>query len=354
MELYRAIHTVLDQYGRDLVAEERLLNFLSDYHAFEFKATRRVLQAFLQMGYGEKVLELDRQNAPDRMLKISNFTMQLMQEGFQKNHVSYVLGCVCYGLGWNGEMPEMVEEEQTADNVDMYNVTVNGLTFAMVGIYGGSFDMGATPEQGMYAAFDEKPSIQVSVDDFYLAETPVTQELWTAVMGDNPSHFKGDQLPVERVSWEDCDEFIRKLSLLTGMRFRLPTEAEWEYAARGGRQSTHKKYAGADDGTKSDFLWYKENSQSHSHEVKGKEPNELGLYDMCGNISEWCSDWYFNSYANSGQRKNPKGPSSGNSKVYRGGSWDDKAMNCRVSKRFCMNPIYKNKLVGLRLAATHL
>jgi formylglycine-generating enzyme required for sulfatase activity len=173
-------------------------------------------------------------------------------------------------------------------------------------------------------------------------------------MGDNPSHFKGDNLPVERVSWEDCQEFIKRLSIQTGIRFRLPTEAEWEYAARGGQYSKHNKYAGANDDAKSDYIWLKENSQSQSHEVKTKLPNELELYDMCGNISEWCSDWYFNSYANNGERVNPQGPASGVAKVYRGGSWDDKPMNCRVSKRFSMNPIFKNKLVGLRLAATNI
>ena len=214
--------------------------------------------------------------------------------------------------------------------------------------------MGATPEQGLYAAFDEKPSIQVSVSSFYLAEAPVTQALWTEVIGDNPSHFKGDILPVERVSWEDCQEFIKRLNIQTGMKFRLPTEAEWEYAARGGQYSKHLKYAGANDNTKSDYMWFKENSQSQSHEVKTKLANELGLFDMCGNISEWCSDWYFNSYANNGERVNPQGPASGVAKVYRGGSWDDKPMNCRVSKRFSMNPIFKNKLVGLRLAATNI
>ena len=205
-----------------------------------------------------------------------------------------------------------------------------------------------------YAAFDEKPSIQVSVSSFYLAEAPVTQALWTEIMGDNPSHFKGDDLPVERVSWEDCQEFIKRLNIQTGIKFRLPTEAEWEYAARGGQCSKHYKYAGANDDAKSGCMWFKENSQSQSHAVKTKSANELDLYDMSGNISEWCSDWYFNSYANNGERVNPKGPTSGVAKVYRGGSWDDNSMNCRVSKRYSMNPIFKNKLVGMRLAATNI
>jgi len=354
MELYNAIHTILDQYGKDLIAEEKLINFLSDYHAFDIRATKRIMQTFLQMGYGRQILELDLKATSDRSLKISNLSFQLEQEGFQKKHVAYVLDCICYGMGWQGELPEELDEEEEEVSIDKHFVSVGNISFAMVSIMGGTFDLGATPEQGLYAAFDEKPSIQVSVSSFYLAEIPVIQALWSAIMGDNPSHFKGDNLPVERVSWEDCQEFIKRLSIQTGIRFRLPTEAEWEYAARGGQYSKHNKYAGANDDAKSDYIWLKENSQSQSHEVKTKLPNELELYDMCGNISEWCSDWYFNSYANNGERVNPQGPASGVAKVYRGGSWDDKPMNCRVSKRFSMNPIFKNKLVGLRLAATNI
>lgn len=354
MELYKAIHIILNKYGKDLIAEEKLINFLSDYHAFDVRATRRVLHTFLQMGYGKQVLELDIQRATDRMLKINNISMQLAQEGFQKKHIAYVLDSVCYGMGWQGELPEELIEEEEEESIDKHYVSVGNVSFAMISVEGGTFDLGATPEQGLYAAFDEKPSIQVTVSSFYLAEVPVTQALWTAIMGDNPSHFKGDNLPVERVSWEDCQEFIKRLNIQTGIKFRLPTEAEWEYAARGGQHSRHHKYSGADDNDKSDYLWFKENSQFLSHEVKTKLPNELELYDMNGNISEWCGDWYFNSYANNGERVNPKGPSSGVAKVYRGGSWDDKAMNCRVSKRFSMNPIFKNKLVGLRLAATNI
>jgi hypothetical protein len=354
MELYKAIQTVLRQYGKSLIAEERLINFLSDYQAFDVRATKRVMQTFLQMGYGKQVLDLDVQNAPDKLLKVSNISLQLAQEGFQKKHIAYVLDCICYGLGWQGELPEAIDEVEEHESIDKHYISVNGVSFAMIHVAGGTFDMGATPEQGLYAAFDEKPSVQVTISSFYLAEVPVTQALWESIMGDNPSHFKGDALPVERVSWDDCMEFIQKLNLYTQTVFRLPTEAEWEYAARGGQFSKHKKYAGSNDDCKTDFMWFKENSLLQSHEVKGKLSNELELYDMCGNISEWCGDWYFNSYANNGEKVNPKGPSSGVAKVYRGGSWDDKAMNCRVSKRFSMNPIFKNKLVGLRLAATNI
>lgn len=353
MELYKAIHKILKDNGRNLIADEKLINFLSDFQAFDVRATRRVMQAFLQLGFGRKVLELDKQNDSEKMLQIDSMSLQLTQQGFQRRYVNYVLQSVCCGLGWQGELPNDIEEEYTEASVDRQHVAVSGgVSFDMISVAGGSFDMGGTQEQGMYASFDEKPPVQVSVSAFFMSETPVTQRLWAAVMGDNPSHFKGADLPVERVSWNDCQMFVKELHVQTGIAFRLPTEAEWEYAARGGSQSRHCKYAGAND--YDDYVWCKENSLSHSHEVKSKLPNELGLYDMCGNVSEWCSDWYFNSYVNNGSKINPTGPSAGKNKVYRGGSWNAKAVNCRVSKRYSMSPILKDKLVGLRLAVTLL
>ena len=357
MELYDALHEVLNTFGKEMIADEKLINFLSDYQSFRIKPTKRVIGTFLKMEYGKQVLELDMRNATsaEKEQLLENISMRLQfEEGFQKKHVKYVLDCINYAMEWQLECPKECEEEVETIAADKEYLTVDGVSFAMISIEGGTFDMGATPEQGMYASFDEKPSVQIEISDFYMAEMPVTQALWFAVMGDNPSHFRGDRLPVERVSWEDCQEFIKRFSLQTGIRFRLPTEAEWEYAARGGKYAKHCKYAGGNDDNILDYVWNKENSQSKSHEVKMKQPNELGLYDMSGNISEWCSDWYFNSYANNGARVNPQGPSTGVAKVYRGGSWDDKAMNCRVSKRFSMNPIFKNKLVGLRLAATKI
>ncbi len=360
MELYDALHTILNSFGKELIAEEKIINYLADYQAFRIKPTKHVLSAFLKLGYGKQVLELDNQDAStaEKEWLKSRFSMHLiMEEGFQKKHVDFVLNCICYGMGWQMDSPEVLPEESGEEkekSVDKRIVEVDGVSFAMVSIVGGSFDMGGTPEQGLYASFDERPSVRIAIDAFYLAETPVTQALWATVMGENPSHFKGDNLPVERVSWDDSQEFVKKLSIKTGIAFRLPTEAEWEYAARGGQHSKHLKYAGANDDGKLNHLWLKENSQSKSHEVKTKQPNELELYDMSGNISEWCSDWYFHSYAYNGEQVNPKGPSSGVARVYRGGSWDDKAMNCRVSKRFSMNPMFKNKLVGLRLAASNI
>lgn len=220
----------------------------------------------------------------------------------------------------------------------------------MAFIKGDNCYIGATPEQGIFASFDEKPAIPIKLDDFFLCTTLVTQELWQLVMKDNPSHLQGSTLPVERVSWEEAKIFMDKASLLTGINFRFPTEAEWEYAARGGVKTRHCKYSGADDNSLSQCAWYKDNSSGHTHPVGQKMPNELGLYDMCGNVSEWCQDWYFNSYAGSGTKNNPSGPPSGMYKVYRGGSWNDKSSACRISKRFFMNPQYRSKQVGFRLA----
>ncbi|MBE6234084.1 MAG: PEGA domain-containing protein [Bacteroidales bacterium] len=224
-------------------------------------------------------------------------------------------------------------------------ITVNGVSFDMILVEGGTFTMGATQEQGSDTESDEKPVHQVTLSDYYIGETEVTQALWKAVMGTNTSNFKGDRNPVENVSWDDCQEFIRKLNKLTRRTFRLPTEAEWEYAARGGNQSKRYKYSGSDN--INDVAWYSDNSGSKTHAVKTKSPNELGLYDMSGNVYEWCSDWY-GSYQSSTQT-NPQGPSSGSYRVLRGGSWYDDAGSCRVSYRNYYSPATRGYDSGLRL-----
>ena len=225
--------------------------------------------------------------------------------------------------------------------------TVNGVSFNMIAVKGGTFTMGATAEQGSDAYSGEKPAHQVTLSDYCIGETEVTQELWQAVMGSTPSYFTGNlHRPVEQVSWNDCQEFIKKLNQLTGKTFRLPTEAEWEYAARGGSQSQGYKYAGSN--TIGDVAWYENNSSSTTHPVKQKQANELGLYDMSGNVWEWCQDWY-DSYSSTPQT-NPAGPSSGSNRVYRGGSWYFNAWFCRVSLRDYGTPTFRGYGLGLRLA----
>ena len=205
--------------------------------------------------------------------------------------------------------------------------------------------MGATAEQGSDAESDEKPTHSVTVSDFYIGKYEVTQAQWKAVMGSNPSDFKGDNLPVENVSWNDIQEFITKLNAQTGKKFRLPTEAEWEYAARGGNQSKGYKYSGSD--SIDEVAWYGDNSSSTTHPVGQKSPNELGIYDMSGNVFEWCQDWY-GSYSSEAQT-NPTGPSSGSYRVLRGGSWYYYARNCRVSRRDSNFPDYRGSICGFRL-----
>ena len=226
-------------------------------------------------------------------------------------------------------------------------ITVNGVSFTMIKVEGGTFQMGATSEQGGDADSDEKPVHSVTLSDYYIGETEVTQELWQAVMGSKPSKFKGSQRPVERVSWKDCQEFITRLNQLTGKNFRLPTEAEWEYAARGGNNSQGYKYSGSN--TIGNVAWYDVNSNSQTHNVKTKSPNELGIYDMSGNVYEWCQDWYNSNYYSNSPQTNPTGPSSGFGRVSRGGSWYNGALYCRVSDRDGGNPDYRGNYLGLRL-----
>lgn len=229
--------------------------------------------------------------------------------------------------------------------------TVNGVTFKMVAVKGGTFTMGATSEQSNPSS-GEKPTHTVTLSDFAIGETEVTQELWLAVMGTNPSQWTINlQCPVDNVSWNDCQDFLEKLNELTGMQFTLPTEAQWEYAARGGASSKGYQYSGSN--TLDDVAWYTKNSQMtemypyRTRPVKLKQPNELGLYDMSGNVREWCRDWY-GSYSSSLQT-DPTGPSTGLNRLYRGGCWALSAPNCRVTCRTPSSPtsgVYN----GLRLA----
>ena len=245
-----------------------------------------------------------------------------------------------------GDEPVNPEEPQTE------TFTVNGVTFTMVAVEGGTFTMGATAEQGSDANNLEKPAHEVTLSSYSIGQTEVSQALWQAVMDSNPSYFNGGnygtnlQRPVEEVSWNDCQTFISKLNQLTGKTFRLPTEAEWEFAARGGKLSQGYKYSGSN--TIGDVAWYTSNSSSTTHPVATKAPNELGLYDMSGNVWEWCQDWY-GSYSSDAQT-NPVGPSTGSSRVYRGGGWLSETRGCRVSFRNDYAPSNTSNFLGLRLA----
>ena len=275
-------------------------------------------------------------------------------------------------------------------------IKAEGVVFKMIRVDGGTFTMGATPEQ-VDAQIQERPAHKVTLSTYYIGETEVTQELWNAVMGDNPSRFSPAKTyaqcsyehfvldakrlgeaypgmvriptraewdavmspgrsmlqPVEWVSWNDCQEFCRRLSLITGKTFRLPTSAEWEYAARGGNKSKGYVYSGSNN--PDDVAWYKDNAfdvgEGHpdygTHPVKSKKPNELGLYDMSGNVLEWCSDWWGDYSA--GAETNPQGPATGEWKVLRGGHWGHYSYETRVSNRTNNHVGGKNDNTGLRL-----
>jgi formylglycine-generating enzyme required for sulfatase activity len=264
--------------------------------------------------------------------------------GLQHNTTYYVRAYAVNskGTSYGDEVSFTTTEEVMA----IETITVNGVSFKMIKVDGGTFTMGATSEQGSDAWGNESPTHQVTLSYYMIGETEVTQELWQAVMGSNPSTFSGANLPVERVSWNDCQTFISRLNQLTGKNFRLPTEAEWEYAARGGNKSKGYKYAGSN--TSGDVAWYIDNSSNKTHPVKQKQANELGLYDMSGNVWEWCQDRY-GSYSSSAQT-NPTGSATGSYRVYRGGSWRYDAGGCRVSARRNFGPTETSHDLGLRLA----
>lgn len=223
---------------------------------------------------------------------------------------------------------------QGGGSAQIETFNVNGVPFEMVRVEGGTFSMGSYSGES-----DEQPVHSETVGTFYIGKTEVTQRLWSAVMGSNPSNFRGENLPVENVSWFDCQEFVDRLSRLTGRIFRLPTEAEWEYAARGGNKSRNYTYSGSNDLYR--VAWYTENSGSTTHPVGQKLDNELGIFDMSGNVWEWCSDNYSSSYSQ---------PRNSSNRILRGGSWSNGASYCRVAYRNYSAPGGRSSNLGLRLA----
>ena len=231
------------------------------------------------------------------------------------------------------------------NNGSSHTFIANNVMFEMVRVEGGTFTMGATAEQASDAFSDELPTHKVTLSPFLIGKYEVSQTLWFAVMGENPSVNTGINLPVDNVTWNECQTFITKLNELTGKNFRLLTEAEWEYAARGGNKSKGYKYSGSNN--LGDVAWYIDNSNNTSHAMGTKAPNELGIYDMTGNVMEWVSDWK-GSYS-SGAQTNPTGPDSGTYRVNRGGSYGNVERLSRITNRNSIDPNMSSKTMGLRL-----
>ncbi|MDE5612603.1 MAG: SUMF1/EgtB/PvdO family nonheme iron enzyme [Odoribacter sp.] len=246
-----------------------------------------------------------------------------------------------------------------------FTETVSGVSLEMVYVQGGTFQMGASEDDD--EAFDwEKPDHEVTLSDYYIGKYEVTQGLWERVMGttieeqrdkaieywneDLDLYGKGSENPMYYVSWNEAQEFCTKLSQLTGKKYVLPTEAQWEYAARGGAKSQGYKYSGGNDIDEVAWYWGNSAEKYSTSPVGLKKANELGIYDMTGNVWEWCSDWYSSNYYANSPQTDPVGPETGSYRVYRGGSWDIHAQYCRVSFRGDRSPYFRNKGLGFRVA----
>ena len=304
---------------------------------------------WVYMPQGNRMLKVKHANYAPVMVTFADYGVEKVESN--RTYELVVVTYPQYAITPN-EINQSVKPQQStpqkpptvSDNTISIPVK-DGISIDMVRVEAGTFTMGATPE--MKDSYDnEKPTHKVTLtNDFYIGKYEVTQTLWQTVMGNNPSAFKGDNLPVETVSWDDCQEFICKLNSITGKKFRLPTEAEWEYAARGGKKSRGYQYSGSNN--ISDVAWYFDNSGRYNHIVGSKQANELGIYDMTGNVWEWCQDW-IGSYSSSPQA-NYTGATNGNDRVVRGGSWCSHAMLCRSSCRRSYAPSDRRIYLGLRL-----
>ncbi len=221
---------------------------------------------------------------------------------------------------------------------------LDSIQMNMVWVTGGTFIMGDNMGE-----LDEKPAREVVINGFAMSKYPVTQRQWEVIMGFNNSDYKAcTECPIDNVSWKDAQEFIRRLNLMSGKHYTLPTEAEWEFAAKGGGGNKSYIFSGSDNIEV--VAWHAGNSERRPHVVGEKAPNQLGLYDMTGNMWEWCQDKYGRFYYEENIKYSPEGPKDGVGRVRRGGSWFTSAKNCRNSSRSHVNEDYKDNSVTIRLA----
>ncbi len=306
------------------------------------KGTNGMVQTTLPVGQHSFVVACDGYESEEGTVKLKASTPSNLQITLTKEATAIQQSTISQPV-----VAQQPVVQAPIANRDHISIPVkDGISIDMVRVEAGTFTMGATSE--MKDSYDsEKPAHQVTLtNDYYIGKYEVTQALWQAVMGNNPSEFKGDNLPVENVSWNDCQKFISKLNLITGKTFRLPTEAEWEYAARGGKKSRGYQYSGSNN--LSDVAWYYKNSGIKTHAVGTKQANELGIYDMSGNVSEWCQDRY-GDYSKSSQT-NPKGSTSGALRVLRGGCYSYYSdFCCPLSRGFDTHSTCESGN-GLRLA----
>ncbi len=345
--VYTSLIRATDFYSWEIINDRSVLSLISIKYGFELSENEQFVNA----------VTIDEKRLGDNGLGLTylDYTHTLSCESGQTDaqirpETTYWARAYVYdGHGYNYSEPIKFTTGSVkyVPQVETIPVGNTGVSIAMVKVEGGTFMMGATEEQGTDAKNNEKPAHQVTLSDYHIAQFPVTQELWQAVMGDNPSQFTGDlQRPVEYMTWNDCQTFISKLNTMTGRQFRLPTEAEWEFAARGGKHDIVSKYSGSDDPY--EVGWFYFNAESTTHPVGQKAPNELGIYDMSGNVYEFCQDWY-GEYSSAPQT-NPKGPANGEYRIMRGGYWGSTAVACRVSYRNGMYPTMVDCTVGFRLA----
>ena len=247
------------------------------------------------------------------------------KHGFKKRKmwIGIVIMAVAVAVIWIGfelisdyNASYINEDGEKHEQLPQKTITVNGVSFDMIWVEAGTFTMGVDTINL------SKPAHKVTLTkNYYIGKTEVTQALWEAVMGGDPSWYEDASKPVSNVSWDDCELFLSKLNTLTDLNFRLPTEAEWEYAARGGNRSCNYRYSGSND--IDEVAWYRDNSNYTVHAVATKKPNELGIYDMSGNVAEWCSDWYDKNYYKYSPQIDPIGPDNGKMRVKRGGDYLD-------------------------------
>lgn len=348
-------------FSNDLKSGYREGNLLTiligDFKLKDLPPSLRHHQSFNKESYKNdilgylKVYQNEDENEADD--KKGNKYLNRFSNSVKFSFVSMVMitfGVILYHL--SKDLKHNLDNPEQNINVEVID-TVNEVSFRMIKIEGGSFFMGAQMENPNDVNYDnearngESPVHEVILSDYYIGETEVTQELWMAVMHSNSSYFKGDKNPVENITWEEAVEFCRRLTLKTGKTYRLPTEAEWEYAARGGNKTDNYKYSGS---AMLNYVgWYNGNSEERTHEVRSIDcgRNELGLYDMSGNVWEWCLDYYCDYSSDS--QVNPMTTNFSNYRVLRGGSWYSNMTHCRVSYRGRNYSNQTNNRIGLRL-----